>query len=151
MNANRNAPVYASDQIEISADPRVVWGVVATIDEWPRWNPDVKEASLQGELAEGAVFRWKAGPGTIKSTLWVVDPPNEIGWTGVSLGINAIHVWRIEARDGHSVLTTEESWEGLMARLFRKYSQRTIDKAVSDGLVHVKSEAERRAQQQRET
>lgn len=147
MNANRNAPVYASNQIEISAEPRVVWGVVATIDEWPRWNPDVTEASLQGELAEGSVFRWKAGPGTIKSTLRVVHPPNEIGWTGVSFGIDAIHVWRIEERDGHSVLSTEESWEGLMAKLFRRYSQRTIDKAVSDGLVHVKSEAERRTRQ----
>jgi hypothetical protein len=27
MNANRNAPVYAFNQIEISADPSVVWGV----------------------------------------------------------------------------------------------------------------------------
>jgi hypothetical protein len=145
MNADRDAPVYASNQIDISADPNVVWSVVATIDEWPRWNPDVKQASLEGELAEGSVFRWKAGPGTIKSTLRVVDPPREISWTGVSLGVEAIHVWRIEGRDGGSSLSTEESWDGVVARLFRRSSQRTLDKALRDGPVHVKAEAERRA------
>jgi hypothetical protein len=145
MNADRNAPVYASNQIEISADPRVVWDVVATIDEWPRWNPDVKEASLDGELTVGSVFWWKAGPGTIKSTLRRVDPPREVSWTGVSLGVKAIHVWRIEPRDGGSVLSTEESWDGFVARLFRRSSQRTLDKALRDGPVHVKAEAERRA------
>jgi hypothetical protein len=151
MNANPNAPAFASNHIEISADPHVVWDVVSTIEEWPRWNPDVKEARLEAELVEGSVFRWKAGPGTITSTLRVVDPPHEISWTGVSFGIKAVHVWRIEARDGHSLLTTDESWEGVMARMLRRYSQRTLEKAVSDGLVHVKSEAERRAERQRRT
>jgi hypothetical protein len=109
MDADRSAPVYASSRAEIAAAPETVWEVVSAIDEWPRWNPDIKDASLGGELAPGSMFRWRSGPGTIRSTLPVVDPPREISWTGVSLGIKAIDVWRIEPSDGRSAASAELS------------------------------------------
>ncbi len=31
--------------------------------------PSVKSVAMQGDLAEGSTFRWKAGPGTITSTI----------------------------------------------------------------------------------
>jgi hypothetical protein len=45
--------------------------------------------SIQGDLAEGSVFRWKAGAGTITSTIQRVEPPRLIAWTGGTLGIRA--------------------------------------------------------------
>jgi len=32
------------------------------------------------------VFRWKAGPSSLTSTLQVVDPPREIAWIGTTIG-----------------------------------------------------------------
>ncbi len=142
---NEEAPVVGAGEIEIAAAPEVVWDVLTAIDRWPSWNPQVKSASLQGEIAEGSVFRWKAGPGTITSTLRRVEPPQLIAWTGKTMGIDAIHVYRLEPRDGNTFVRTKESYEGLVARLFRGPLQKTLDKALVEGLRHLKAEAERRA------
>jgi uncharacterized protein YndB with AHSA1/START domain len=142
---NDQAPVVGASEIEIAAAPEVVWDVLTAIDGWPSWNPQVKSASLEGEIAEGSVFRWKAGPGTITSTLRRVEPPRLIAWTGKTLGIDAIHVYFLEPRGGNTFVRTKESYEGLVARLFRGPLQKTLDKALDEGLQHLKAEAERRA------
>lgn len=69
-------------------------------------------------MAEGSEFRWKAGPATITSTLRRVERPRLLAWTGKTFGVSAIHVYRLEPRDGHTSVRTEESWEGLLARIF---------------------------------
>jgi uncharacterized protein YndB with AHSA1/START domain len=145
MDADRNAPVFAESSIDIAAPPDVVWAVMAAIDRWPEWNPEVKSAHLEGELSEGATFRWKTGPATITSTLRQVDPPSRIVWTGKTFGIKAIHVWNIEPLGSGARVRTEESWDGLVARMTRRSSQRTVEKALKEGPLHLKAEAERRA------
>ena len=145
MKVNENAPAVSSAEVEVAADPEVVWEVLTAIDAWPSWNPDVTSASLEGELTEGSRFRWKAGRATITSTLQRVDPPRLIAWTGKTLGLRAIHVWRLEAHGAGTFVSTAESWEGPVASVFRKRMQETLSKAVEDGLRHLKAEAERRA------
>jgi len=139
------APVIASGETEVAADPEVVWEVMAAIDRWPDWNPDVKSAFLEGELAPGSKFSWKAGPGTITSRIQQVERLQSLAWTGRSLGINAVHVWRLEPRDDKTVVRTEESWEGLLVRIFRSPMQKMLQRAIDAGLLHLKAEAERRA------
>jgi hypothetical protein len=46
-----------------------------------------------------------------------VDPPRKIAWSGVTFGIQAIDVFRLEPRDGATLVSEEESWDGLLARL----------------------------------
>jgi uncharacterized protein YndB with AHSA1/START domain len=145
MEVDRTAPAVAHSEIEIAAPPEVVWDVLADIGGWPSWNPDVKRASLEGALAEGTTFRWKAGPGTITSTLRRVEPPRMIGWTGKTLGIAATHVYRLERRAGGTLVTSEESWRGLLVRLLRRRMAKTLGQSLDSGLRHLKTEAERRA------
>lgn len=145
MNINENAPAVATSEIEIAAGPETVWDLMAAISRWPTWNPDIEWASLDGELTAGSTFRWKSGPGTITSTLQRVERPSLLAWTGKTLGIKAIHVWRIAAQDGLTTVKTEESWEGLIVRLFRGPMQRTLDEALVSGLNYLKAEAEKRA------
>jgi hypothetical protein len=142
---DEQAPVTAAAEIEIEATPDTVWDVLTTIDRWPSWNPAVKSMSMQGPLAPGSVFRWKAGPGTITSTIRRVEPQRLIAWTGKTLGIRAIHVYRLEPRDGRTFVQTEESYSGIVARLLRGSLQKTLDGALADGLRYLKEEAERRA------
>ena len=142
--ANKQAPVVGASEIEIAAAPEAVWQVLTAIDQWPSWNPQVKSASLQGGLAEGAEFRWKAGPGTIVSRLADVQAPHRIAWTGKSMGLKAIHVHTLEERNGGTLVKTEESYDGLVARLFRGRLRKMLDGALRDGLQHLKTEAERR-------
>ena len=64
--------------------------------------------SVHGAVSPGSVFRWKAGPGTITSTIRQVLPRHSIAWTGTTLGIRAIHVWQLQPRDGATVVRTEK-------------------------------------------
>ena len=141
---NERAPVVGKSEIEIAAAPEAVWEVLTAFERWPSWNKDVRSMSMQGPVAEGSVFRWKAGPGTITSTIRLVEPPRRIAWTGKTLGVKAIHFWHLEPRDGKTLVRTEESYEGLVARLMRRSLQKTLDTALADGLRYLKAEVEGR-------
>ncbi len=93
------APVVGSCEIEVAADPEAAWAVLTQIERWPSWNPAIKSVSFEGGLEEGSEFRWKAGPGTIRSTIRDLDPPWRIAWTGTSLGLKAIHVHTFERHE----------------------------------------------------
>jgi hypothetical protein len=145
MIINKRAPVMVVGEIEVAATPEVVWEVITAIEQWPTWNPDVKWVSLNGDVVEGTQFRWKAGPETIISTIHQVERLLILAWTGKTLGVNATHVWRMDAQNGHTIVRIEESWEGLMARIFRDSSQKMLETAIETGLQYLKAEAERRS------
>jgi hypothetical protein len=144
VEANREAPVVGASEIEIAASPEAVWEVLTAFERWPSWNREVKTMTIDGSVAPGTVFRWKAGPGTITSTIQEVAPPREIAWTGKTLGIKAIHVWHLEPQNGRTLVRTKESYEGLVARLLRRPLQKTLDRALADGLRYLKDEVEAR-------
>jgi len=144
MDINRAAPATASGEALIDADPETVFSVISAIGAWPSWNPDVKFAELDGPVEPGTVFRWKVGASSLTSTLQVVDPPHELAWTGRTMGIRAIHVFRFDAHDGGTAARSEESWEGLIASLLKRWSRRTLQKGIDDVLSHLKAESERR-------
>ncbi|HEX2694265.1 MAG TPA: SRPBCC family protein [Acidobacteriota bacterium] len=145
MEINRKAPVLSKGVIEIAADPETVWKVLATIDRWPDWNPDIKSVSLDESVAKGTRFRWKAGPWKIVSVIENVKRDRVLAWTGRMMGIKAVHVWHLEPRRAGTLVMNEESWDGLVARLLRRSLQKALDKANASGLAHLKAEAERRA------
>jgi uncharacterized protein YndB with AHSA1/START domain len=145
MEINWNAPATAAGETQIDANAQTVFAVLSAIDQWPSWNPDIKSVQVQGPVQPGTVFRWKAGPSSLTSTLQVVDPPREIAWTGTTMGINAVHVFRFQAKDGGTLASSEESWEGLLASLLKGYSRRTLDKGIRSILTYLKTESERRA------
>jgi hypothetical protein len=141
---NTAAPVVGVRETEIAADREVVWAVLSGIRQWPDWNPDVKSVSMRDQVSEGSKFRWKAGPGTITSTLQSVEPPRRIAWSGKAFGLHALHLYVLEAREGMTLVRTEESYDGLIAHLFRGRLQKTLDRTLENGLRHLKVEAERR-------
>jgi hypothetical protein len=55
-----------------------------------------------------------------------------------------MHVHVLESHDGTTLVRTEESLDGLVARLFRARLQRKLEGALVGTLRHLKAEAERR-------
>jgi uncharacterized protein YndB with AHSA1/START domain len=145
MDADPDAPVFSEGRIEVDASPEIVWDVLADFASWPTWNPDVKSIVLHGPVDEGSVFRWKAGPGTIASTLRRVDRPRVLGWTGRTMGVRAKHVWRFEPSGQGTTVSMRESFDGLVARLMRTRLQQQLDATTPKGLEALKAEAERRS------
>jgi uncharacterized protein YndB with AHSA1/START domain len=138
-----DAPVVSSAEAVIEAPIEAVWSILTAIERWPAWNPDVKSASLDGPAVEGATFRWKAGPSTINSTVVRLEAPRLIAWTGRTLGIRAVHVWRLQSKNSRTLTTTEEFYEGSVAHILRRPLQKLLDRTLADVVRHLKAEAER--------
>ena len=142
MNANRQAPVFGASEIEIAAEPDAVWEVLTDFEQWPSWNPDVKSMSIDGAVAPGTDFHWKSGRASITSTIRRVERPRVIAWTGKTFGMSAIHVYRLDMRNGGTIVHTEESFEGWLARLLRGQLKKTLQDALNTGLELLKTRVE---------
>ena len=142
MDANRTAPVFGASEIEIAAEPNAVWDVLTDFEGWTTWNPDVKSMSIDGDVAPGTQFKWKSGPASIASTIQHVERPRLIAWTGKTFGLSAIHVYRLHTGDGGTVIHTEESFEGWLARLLRAQMKKTLQNSLESGLRHLKTRVE---------
>jgi hypothetical protein len=57
MEINPSAPATAAGALQINADPQTMFSVLAAIDQWPSWNPDMRSVQLQGQVQPGTVFR----------------------------------------------------------------------------------------------
>ena len=140
-----SASVTGRAETQVNAAPEVVWEVLTRLENWPDWNSDVKWMRFDGPLAPGTEFRWKAGPGTIVSTIERVEPPRYISWHGRTLTIDAYHQWWLEPRDGGTFVRTEEPFFGVLARLLKWPLQKMLDKSFADALERLRLEAERQA------
>jgi hypothetical protein len=62
------------------------------------------------------------------------------------MGVRAVHLWRFEPRPSGAVASMEESFDGAVAKLFRKRLQRQLDETTATGLQALKWAAERSMQ-----
>ena len=140
---NSGAPVSTHQRIFIAAHPARVWAVLTDVSRWAAWQPDIKQSQLNGALQAGTSFDWKSGGVGIHSTLHTVAPARELGWTGTSLGVYAIHNWTLTAMPGGTEVTVDESMQGLLARLFAGPFGRGLVKGTRRWLELLKAETER--------
>jgi uncharacterized membrane protein len=136
------APLFARKELFIDAPVEKVWSIQADIESWPEWQSDITSAKLEAELAAGTIFRWKASGLSIVSTLHTVNPNHEIGWTGVSLGMSAIHNWTFKAQDNGTLVITEESLSGWLAGLFKMFDKNFLEKSLEASLQKLKKRVE---------
>lgn len=142
MNIDTNAPVFARKEIITHAPVEKVWQIQTDIKNWSQWQPDITSAKLEGALAVGTIFRWKAKGLNIVSTLHTVKPHQQIGWTGISLGMFAIHNWTFETRGNDTLAITEESLSGWLTRLMVLLDPRFLEKSLEASLNILKFKAE---------
>ncbi|TVQ16698.1 MAG: polyketide cyclase/dehydrase [Bacteroidetes bacterium] len=144
-NINKQAPVICTQSITINASSKSVWEVLTGIDRWPGWQTDIDKAKLNGPLQSGTSFHWKTGGARIHSTLHTVEPDNQLGWTGKTFGLFAIHNWRLTELEGKTRVEVEESMEGLLAKLFKKPFNKNLEKGMKKWLELLKQESEQGA------
>ena len=145
MEADHSAPVCESGEIVIGTRPETVWDTLTDLRTWPQWMPGVTTMHVDDPVRLGTRFQWKAGPGTIRSEIVESERPHSVAWKGRTLGISAVHVWRMESEGETTRVLTEESWRGLLVRALQGSMRKTVRKALEDGLPALRSEAERRA------
>jgi len=142
MKINQQAPLVAHREIFIQASPVDVWKIHTAINDWSQWQPSIDMAKLEGSLAVGSFFQWKSGGLTINSTIQVVDPNQQIGWTGKALGTRASHIWIFKPHNDGTMLTTEESMEGWLISILKLFMPKFLEGSLDTWLQSLKSQAE---------
>lgn len=140
----------AHAEIDIAADEREVWTVVAGIASWPTWNPAVREAVFDAELDVGARFRYATPFGRLSCRLTEVDAPHRLAWKGRVLAVGHRQTWQLEARDGGTHVTTDAAMSGLGARLFRGRLKERLQGELDAVVQLLKLEAETRSVEEQE-
>lgn len=142
IEINQKAPVKCSKAILIDALPEKVWAVLTDVNHWAEWQTDISNPRLNGVLRASTTFDWKTGGASIHSTLHTVDPYQEFGWTGRTLGIFAIHNWILVVKDGQTQVVVEESMEGFLAKLFKRTFNQNLETGMQKWLDLLKKTCE---------
>ena len=140
-----NAPLSARKEIIIEAPVAEVWKTQTDIEGWQKWQPDVTSANLESTISEGKGFRWKAKGLDIMSNFHTVEPQHQIGWTGKSLGMFAIHNWTFEPQGNRTRVITEESLSGWLTRLMKLFDPKFLEKSLENSLNTLKAYLEKNA------
>ena len=144
VDVNRLAPAVETAEIMIEAPIETTWNVLTDFAGWPEWNGKVSRMEMHGPVQSGTLFDWVAGGSKIASRLEEVDATRKLAWSGTTFGVRAVHVWKFEKAEKGTRVLTEESFEGFVVRLFPGLMRRALAKALNQGLVALKAEAERR-------
>ncbi len=137
-----NALLTARSEIYIEVPIEKIWNIQTDIEGWSQWQPDITSAKLDGELKAGTIFRWKAKGLGIVSKLHTVEKNHQIGWTGNSLGMSAIHNWTFVAQGNATRVITEESMDGWLTRLMKFFDPQFLEKSLKASLKILKANAE---------
>jgi hypothetical protein len=100
-------------------------------------------ATFNGPLQPHSTFNWKTGGAKIRSTLHTVDPHQCFGWTGRAFGVFAVHNWTISETGGKTIVTVDESMDGILPLLIKDMFQKNLEKGMQAWLCLLKEECEK--------
>lgn len=143
MKLDKNAPLVAKGEILINAPIEKVWKAHTDIDYWPEWQKDVSSARLVGGLKKGSTIKWRAMGMSISSTIEEVSKNKTIGWSGKSIGMNAVHFWYFEKQGNKTKVKTEESLSGWMPKFIKKLKPNFLDESLKRALAELKNYSEK--------
>jgi uncharacterized protein YndB with AHSA1/START domain len=153
FDIDTRAPVTATVGRVLLAPRTEVWGVLSDLQDWPRWNRALEGLWMDGPVAVGTGFEWRAEGWFIRSTLTLVDPPRRLGWTGLGPGFRIADVCELEPAgpapaDGTRVIR-RQSIAGVLPRVFRRGMRRRLEVSLDEGLQALASEFEPRPSRRR--
>ncbi|WP_190811311.1 SRPBCC family protein [Flagellimonas sp. S3867] len=138
-----SAPVVSNKIVLINASPENVWEVLINIDQWSTWQSDVTSSKLKGEFGLNSTFIWRSGGTKINSTIHTIEPFENFGWAGKTLGLLAVHNWKLIDIDGGTIVNVSESMNGFLAKLFKRQLKMAIEKGMQNWVDMLKIECEK--------
>src|ERR1051326_3394460 len=118
-----HSPVYSYNELEISADPMIIWAWLIRAQLWPNWYVNAKNVYIDSgpllDLALGSVFSWNTFGIRVRTKVEIFEPMHRLAWSGARLGSSGYHCWIIEPRSGSCRVITEETQQGIIPSLGR--------------------------------
>jgi hypothetical protein len=140
-------PRYSSS-IHINASPRVVWSILADVEQWPSWTPTVKQLVklTPGPLAKGAAARITQPK--LPSGIWRVTEMHEgrdFTWVQKKPGLRIIGSHAIQSTPGGVRVTVSIRFTGLLAPVMAVFVRRLTVSYLATEAKGLKARSEERA------
>jgi hypothetical protein len=142
--------VSAHATIDVAAEERIVWAVIADIAAWPTWDPSMRHATFDADLESGAAFRYVSALGSIKCRLIRVEAPRELAWRGRLLATTMQQTFRIEPTQSGCHVSVDATLSGVLARILRRRLQARVQAELDSVVRLLRLEAEVRSSAERE-
>jgi uncharacterized protein YndB with AHSA1/START domain len=121
---------HAVNELQIPAEPDVVWGWLSRPDLWPTYYSNAKLIKhLDGpwpQIELGSRFRWLSFGAFVTTEVVEYDPPERLAWDARELGGRGYHGWVLRPQDGGTFVRTEETQKGIGIRVVKPVLRRMM-------------------------
>jgi coniferyl-aldehyde dehydrogenase len=118
-------PIEIRNEIVIPAGVERVWDLLTDVVHWPTWYRACRWVNVESPAtaAQPLVFRWKAHPLKLRSTVVTSERPGIFAFIADGLGVHAERTFTVRpAADGQStVVVSHETQVGVLPRLGRLF------------------------------
>jgi hypothetical protein len=109
-------------EVDIQADPGIVWGLLTDATSFPRWNSAITK--IEGEIREGERIRLHV-PGTTRTftpKVSEVVPAQRMTWSdGFNPVFKGVRVFELKPRNGHATgFVMREHFSGIVFALVKE-------------------------------
>ena len=127
-------------EIKISAKPETVFSVYSAVSEWPKWDPEVEAASIDGEFVSGTYGKIKP-KGTPESKMQLIEVTKDRSFTVECklplCRMQFIHL--MQPVESGTRVVNQVVFSGLLSPLFGRVIGKGINKVLPDGLRALKN------------
>jgi uncharacterized protein YndB with AHSA1/START domain len=114
---------HAVNELQIPAEPPVVWAWLCRPDLWPRYYSNARLIKhLDGpwpKIELGSRWRWLSFGAFVTSEVVEYEPEQRLAWSANELGGSGHHGWVLRRQAGGTFVRTEETQRGLGIRLVK--------------------------------
>jgi len=125
VGADPRPPIEVRNETVIHASVERVWDLLTDVERWPSWYRACRWVRVESPATAGprVVFRWKAHPVELRSTVVAADRPRSFAITADALGLHAERTFSLRpSRDGSgTVAISHETQVGLFPWLGRAF------------------------------
>jgi hypothetical protein len=115
-HAPERSAFHAVNELQIPAEPHVVFAWICRPDLWPTYYSNAKFIKHLGGpwpvLELGSRFRWWSFGAFVTSQVVEYEPPEKIAWDAKVLGGRGHHGWVLRPEAGGTFVRTEETQKG---------------------------------------
>jgi uncharacterized protein YndB with AHSA1/START domain len=120
----RRAPIEVRNETVVRASIERVWDLLTDVERWPSWYRACRWVRVESPgSTRQPVFRWKAHPVELRSTVVVSNRPHSFAITADAVGLHAERTFTLrQTPDGSgTVVVSDETQVGPLPWLGRAF------------------------------
>jgi len=141
------ASFFVHNEIDIDAEPQVVWNILIKAEDWPNWYEGATDVKIisnnSAQLEDKSIFSWKTMGQSFESTIIKeFKPPYRLSWEATKNNIRGYHAWLIIPTDKGCKVITSEAQHGFLTIMQKVFVPNKLEKLHDIWLKELKNKAE---------